>query len=77
MRIHILAALLSRARRIAVRLKGFREARGFSQAALAKLSGLPQGYISGLERGRVTNPGVWTLHKLARVLGVTLDAFVA
>ena len=51
-------------------LKRLREQRGLSQAALAKRSGVAQGYISEVEAGQKKNPGVETLRKIAKALGV-------
>jgi transcriptional regulator with XRE-family HTH domain len=51
-------------------LKRLREQKGLSQAALAKRSGVAQGYISEVEAGEKKNPGIETLRKIARALGV-------
>jgi transcriptional regulator with XRE-family HTH domain len=51
-------------------LKRLREDKGLSQAALAKRSGVAQGYISQMEAGEKKNPGIETLRKIARALGV-------
>lgn len=51
-------------------LKRLREEKGLSQAALAKKSGVAQGYISEMEAGEKKNPGIETLKNLARALGV-------
>jgi transcriptional regulator with XRE-family HTH domain len=58
------------------RLQQLREARGFSQLRLAKLSKVSQGYISAIEAGQKTNPGIETLRKLAKALGVPLMTLV-
>ena len=55
---------------ISLRLRELREARGLSQARLAKLSGVPQPTISRLEAGRLGTVNLKNLEKLARVLGV-------
>ena len=68
--------MLSRQARIGARLRLFREARGLSQLALAKLSGVGQGWISAIEAGRVRNPGILTLARLARVLEVSVARFI-
>jgi transcriptional regulator with XRE-family HTH domain len=57
-------------------LKRLRERRGLSQLALAQRADVAQGYISALEAGQKRNPGVVTLRKLARVLGVPLSALL-
>jgi transcriptional regulator with XRE-family HTH domain len=53
-------------------MKRLREQRGLSQLALAKKSGVAQGYISDIEAGRKHNPGIETLQKIAKVLKVTI-----
>jgi transcriptional regulator with XRE-family HTH domain len=57
-------------------LKRLRESRGLSQAALAKASGVAQGYISQLEAGEKKNPGIETLKKIASALNVPLTDLV-
>jgi transcriptional regulator with XRE-family HTH domain len=51
-------------------LKRLREDEGMSQAELARKANVAQGYISDLEAGTKTNPGIETLKKIARALGV-------
>jgi transcriptional regulator with XRE-family HTH domain len=46
--------------------------RGFSQDKLAELAELDRTYLSGIERG-VRNPGIKTVLKLCRALGVSPD----
>jgi transcriptional regulator with XRE-family HTH domain len=48
----------------------FTQARGAKQLSLAKKAGVAKGYISSLESGEKKNPGIQTLKKLARALGV-------
>src|SRR3954451_18456643 len=55
---------------IAGNLRRLRTARGLSAAALARESGVARATLTELEAGR-GNPTVDTLHRLARVLGVT------
>lgn len=43
-----------------------------NQDALAVAVGVSQGYISGIERGAVTNPTLEVMEKLAQALGVSL-----
>ena len=54
-------------------LRTIREEKGFSQLKLAKKSDVPQSYISELEAGLKKNPGIETLKKLARALGVPVS----
>jgi len=64
------------AQRIGRVLKRLREAKGFSQAVLAKKSGVAQGYISQMEAGEKTNPGIETLKKIAKALSVPVTALL-
>lgn len=57
--------------RIARRVRGLRDARGYSLDALAELSGVSRSNISLIERGQ-SSPTVAVLDKLATGLGVTL-----
>jgi transcriptional regulator with XRE-family HTH domain len=57
-------------RTIAVALKRLRERKGISQLALAKRAKVAQAYIWELEAGQKKNPGIETLRKLAKALGV-------
>jgi transcriptional regulator with XRE-family HTH domain len=57
-------------KRIGLVLKKLREAKGLSQLALAKRAGVAQGYVSEMEAGQKKNPGIETLRKLAKALGV-------
>ena len=62
--------------KLSIRLKRIREQRGFSQLKLATQSKVAQGYISAIEAGKQTNPGIKTLQKLAKVLGVPVAALL-
>lgn len=53
-------------------MRRLREKRGLSQLALAKKSGVAQGYISDIEAGVKRNPGIETLRKLAKALKCTV-----
>jgi transcriptional regulator with XRE-family HTH domain len=57
-------------RKIGVALKRLRETKGISQLALAKRAKVAQAYISEMEAGEKKNPGIETLRKLAKALGV-------
>jgi transcriptional regulator with XRE-family HTH domain len=54
---------------MAFRVKQLREARGMTQAALAKKAGLSRGYLARLETAR-QDPRVSIVEKLARALRV-------
>lgn len=51
-------------------LKRARKKQRLTQAALAARLGKPQSFISKLERGEITNPGVEEVKALGRELGV-------
>ncbi len=51
-----------------MRLKRLREAKGLSQAALAKRAAITREYVNKLEAGRY-DPTIGTLRRLARALG--------
>lgn len=59
-------------RRFGLNVARIREARGLSQDQVAEKADLDRTYISGIERG-VRNPGVKTVVKLARALGVGVE----
>ena len=50
-----------------------RNEREFSQDKLAEKADIDRTYLSGIERG-VRNPGIKVVIRLARALGVTVDA---
>ena len=53
----------------------YRELKGWSKAQLAEKSGLSQTYIGELEAGK-KQPTVRTVNKLAKALGVTVEALI-
>jgi hypothetical protein len=54
----------------------WRKHRGFSGQQLAEISGVPQSYISEIERG--TKPGsVQALARLSKALGVTIEDVIS
>jgi len=63
-------------KRIVLRLKNLREARGLSQQELSRLSGVAYGYISDLENNKC-NPSLRTLEKLAMALDVNVTDLIA
>lgn len=57
------------------RLIALREAAGFSNHELARRSGVPQQYISALQRGRKDDPSWRVVCLLADALGVSTEEF--
>lgn len=54
-------------------LRAARLEAGWNHRELAEMTGANQTTYSDVETGRITNPGVYTLYKLAVVLGVRLE----
>lgn len=57
-------------------LRQLRESAALTQEQVAERAGLRQGAISNLESGRVPNPTIDTLEKLAHAYGVHLSDLV-
>ena len=57
------------------KIREIREQQKMTQTDLAAKVGIRQGDLSDLERGEHM-PTIPTLHKVAQVLSVTLDAFI-
>ncbi len=53
-----------------------RRAAGFTQQTLCNKSGLSYSTLAKIERGAIKAPSVFTLHTVARTLGITLDELV-
>jgi transcriptional regulator with XRE-family HTH domain len=64
------------AERLGRNVKQLRESRGLTQAAIAKLAGVPRATWAHLESGDA-NPTLAVLHGVARALGVSLEELVA
>lgn len=58
---------------IGERLRKAREARGWSQSALARRAGLTPGHINQIESGHRANPNSETIEALVQALGVSAD----
>jgi len=54
-------------------LKKLRKQKGLSQDRLSKLADVSYNTVIKLESGRITNPTIETLQKLAKALGVSVD----
>ena len=59
-----------------VYLKECRKRAGISQAKLSAISGIPQQTISAIDNGTRKNPGVETLHPIAKALGCSIDELI-
>lgn len=58
--------------RIGMRIKKLREQKGWTQDRLAKKAGLHRVGLAKIESGDRPNPGILTVKKLARALGVEI-----
>ena len=58
---------------LGVNVRTLRTSRGWTHRALADAADVSQAYVSDLETGRVTNPGVVPLYRIALVLNVTME----
>jgi transcriptional regulator with XRE-family HTH domain len=63
-------------KRLQVRLRRLREAKGWTQAELAKKAHVTQAFISQLEAGAKATPSVVHILRIAKALGVTVEALV-
>lgn len=54
------------------RIEKERMAKGMSQRALARAADLSSMTISKIESGESCNPTIWTVKKIAKVLGVSI-----
>jgi transcriptional regulator with XRE-family HTH domain len=61
---------------ISIRLEQLRTAHGWSQAELARRSGVPQPTISRLEAGKTRTIDLDNLERLANALGVNASALI-
>ena len=68
--------ILSVMRTFGRRLIRLRTQQGLRQLDLARRARVPQGYLSALEAGTKSNPGMHVLKKLAKALDVSVAALV-
>ena len=61
---------------ISIRIEDLRNGRGWSQAELARKSGVPQATISRIEAGKTAGISFDTLEKLAKALEVHPAALI-
>ena len=64
------------AKKLGAVVKRLREARQLTQAELAKKARISQAYLSRLEAGEKTNPGIQIAQRLAKALGVPVTALL-
>jgi transcriptional regulator with XRE-family HTH domain len=57
-------------------LKKLRKQKGWSQEKLAREAGISYQTLIKIEQGRIKNPKLETLIKLAKALGISLDRLV-
>ncbi|PLS28686.1 helix-turn-helix domain-containing protein [Bifidobacterium parmae] len=60
-------------RQLAVSLRDARRAAGVTQTELAERTGLSRPWISQLEQGRITNPGIQRIFAICDALGVNIS----
>jgi len=60
----------SAALRLGKNLKRIRMGKGISQGAIARTLAMDKGFVSNIEAGK-TNPTLFTITKLAKVVGVS------
>lgn len=58
------------------KMKFFRRKVGMTSRELARRSKLDIAIISNIENGKTKNPGIYTVKKIADVLGVKLDELI-
>ena len=58
-------------------LKSLRKKKGWTQERLARESGISFHTLIKIENGRIKNPKLETLIKLAKALGVSIDRLVS
>lgn len=63
-------------KRLGMVVQHARQAAGLTQQALCNKSGLSYSTLAKIERGAIKAPSAFTLHTIARTLGVTLDELV-
>lgn len=64
-------------RNIGLVLRDVAKSKGLSRIEVARASGVAEGYVMRLLRGKMADPGAVQVHKVCRVLGLTVDEAVA
>jgi transcriptional regulator with XRE-family HTH domain len=60
-------------KKLGERVRFFRQGKGWSQAKLGEVSGVPKAYISDLENGEAGRPNIQYMYSIATALEKTLD----
>lgn len=68
--------IMSREYSISKKIKEFRLKAGMSQNKLARETGFSVNSIANIERGITKEPSIYTIIKIADVIGVSLDELV-
>lgn len=58
------------------KIKGIRYTLGWNQAKLARKAGITQATLSRIESGKVLNPGIIEVKKIADAFGTTIDNLI-
>jgi transcriptional regulator with XRE-family HTH domain len=62
---------------LAARLRAAIVARGVKQSWLAAEAGVPEETLSRITTGKTQNPGVYTVARIAKALGITVGELLA
>ncbi len=61
---------------LAERIKKLRVKAGFTQEAFAKMAGVPYSTLTKIESGKIKNPSVFVMMRIADALAVSVDELV-
>lgn len=61
---------------ISEKLKALRKEKNMTISDIHRLTGVAIGTIGDVERGKIQNPGIYTIEKIARALGVSTLYFL-
>jgi len=64
---------MSKAALLGKRVKLLRLERGLSQGDIEKVAGICRSHISNIESGKIGNPGLYTLERIAKALKVSIS----
>jgi DNA-binding XRE family transcriptional regulator len=57
-------------------IKNFRKTKGLTQDKLAKIADIPLTTLSKIESGKIKQPGIWNVLKIAKALNVKVDNLI-